>query len=48
MVLKPAPQTPMTALMLAEVVEEAGWPAGALNVLPMSNEEAALLFPTIA
>ena len=43
MVLKPAPQTPMTALMLAEVVEEAGWPAGALNVLPMSNEEAALI-----
>ena len=43
MVLKPAPQTPMTALMLAEVVEEAGWPAGALNVLPMQNEEAALI-----
>ena len=43
MVLKPAPQTPLTALMLAEVVEEAGWPAGALNVLPMSNEEAALI-----
>ena len=43
MVLKPAPQTPQTALMLAEVVEEAGWPAGALNVLPMQNEEAALV-----
>ncbi len=43
MVLKPAPQTPTTALMLAEVVEEAGWPAGALNVLPMANEEAALI-----
>ena len=24
-------------------MEEAGWPAGALNVLPMSNEEAALI-----
>jgi len=43
MVLKPAPQTPMTALMLAEVVEEAGWPGGGLNVLPMSNEDAALI-----
>jgi acyl-CoA reductase-like NAD-dependent aldehyde dehydrogenase len=43
MVLKPAPQTPITALMLAEVVQEAGWPAGALNVLPMSNEDAELM-----
>jgi acyl-CoA reductase-like NAD-dependent aldehyde dehydrogenase len=43
MVLKPALQTPLTALMLAEVVEEAGWPVGALNVLPMQNEEAALI-----
>ncbi|HLH09226.1 MAG TPA: aldehyde dehydrogenase family protein [Terriglobales bacterium] len=43
MVLKPAPQTPLTALMLAEAVHEAGWPAGALNVLPMSNEEASLI-----
>jgi len=43
MVLKPAPQTPLTALLLAEVVQNAGWPAGALNVLPLSNEDAALL-----
>jgi acyl-CoA reductase-like NAD-dependent aldehyde dehydrogenase len=43
MVLKPAPQTPMSALMLAEVVEEAGWPAGALNALAMQNQEAALI-----
>jgi acyl-CoA reductase-like NAD-dependent aldehyde dehydrogenase len=43
MVLKPAPQTPITALMLAEVVHEAGWPAGALNVLPLSNEDAELM-----
>jgi glyceraldehyde-3-phosphate dehydrogenase (NADP+) len=40
MVLKPAPRTPMCALMLAELVEQAGWPAGALNVLPLSNAEA--------
>jgi acyl-CoA reductase-like NAD-dependent aldehyde dehydrogenase len=43
MVLKPAPQTPMTALLLAEAVQQAGWPDGALNVLPLSNEDAGLL-----
>jgi glyceraldehyde-3-phosphate dehydrogenase (NADP+) len=43
MVLKPAPQTPLTALMLAEVVTDAGWPAGALNVLPMTNEVASAI-----
>lgn len=42
-VLKPAPQTPLTALLLADVVLDAGWPAGALHVLPLSNEDAALL-----
>jgi acyl-CoA reductase-like NAD-dependent aldehyde dehydrogenase len=31
----------LTALLLAEVISGAGWPAGALNVLPMSNEVAA-------
>jgi acyl-CoA reductase-like NAD-dependent aldehyde dehydrogenase len=40
---KPAPQTPFTSLRLAQIIEEAGWPAGALNVLPLSNEDAALL-----
>lgn len=43
LVLKPAPQTPVTALMLARIVHEAGWPAGALSVLPLSNEDAAPL-----
>src|SRR5436309_6312508 len=42
-VLKPAPQTPLTALRLAQIIEQAGWPAGALNVLPLSNEDASLL-----
>src|SRR5438270_5472205 len=37
-VLKPAPQTPLSALRLARLIQEAGWPAGALNVLPLSNE----------
>src|SRR6202521_3644460 len=43
MVLKPAPQTPLTAMLLAEAVQQAGWPDGALNVLPLSNEDASLL-----
>jgi acyl-CoA reductase-like NAD-dependent aldehyde dehydrogenase len=43
MVLKPAPHTPLTALLLAEAVQQAGWPDGALNVLPLSNEDAGLL-----
>src|SRR5450631_3035002 len=42
-VLKPAPQTPFTALRLARIIEEAGWPAGGLNVLPLSNEDAGLI-----
>jgi acyl-CoA reductase-like NAD-dependent aldehyde dehydrogenase len=42
-VLKPAPQTPLTSLRLAQIVEQAGWPGGALNVLPLSNEDAGIL-----
>jgi acyl-CoA reductase-like NAD-dependent aldehyde dehydrogenase len=33
-VLKPDPQTPLTALRLAELAAEVGFPAGALNVVP--------------
>ncbi len=43
MILKPAPQTPLTSLLLAEVVQQAGWPDGGLNVVPLSNEDAGLL-----
>jgi acyl-CoA reductase-like NAD-dependent aldehyde dehydrogenase len=42
-VLKPAPQTPVSSLMLAEVIERAGWPKGALSVLYLSNGDAAAL-----
>ena len=37
MVLKPAPQTPLTALLLGEVALEAGLPAGGLDVIPCDN-----------
>jgi len=43
MVLKPAPQTPLCSLLLAECVQQAGWPDGGLNVLPLSNDDSGLL-----
>jgi acyl-CoA reductase-like NAD-dependent aldehyde dehydrogenase len=42
-VLKPAPQTPFTALALGEVILKAGWPEEALAVLPLKNEDTAWL-----
>lgn len=42
-VLKPAPQTPLCSLKLGQIIEAAGWPAGALQVLPLSNEDATAL-----
>ncbi len=43
MVLKPAPQTPLTAFLLGEVVTEAGATPGALNILPCENAVAERL-----
>ena len=42
-ILKPAPQTPISALMLAEIIDNTSWPDGALAVLPLSNDNAGLL-----
>jgi glyceraldehyde-3-phosphate dehydrogenase (NADP+) len=39
-VLKPAPQTPLTALLLGEILLGAGLPAGAVSVLPCDNAVA--------
>jgi acyl-CoA reductase-like NAD-dependent aldehyde dehydrogenase len=41
--LKPAPQTPFTALALGEVLLKAGWPQEAIAVLPLSNADTAWL-----
>jgi aldehyde dehydrogenase (NAD+) len=37
-VLKPAPETPVDALVLAELVERAGFPPGVVNVVPAGRE----------
>ena len=42
-ILKPAPQTPFTALALGEVILKAGWPQEALAVLTLSNLDTAWL-----
>jgi aldehyde dehydrogenase (NAD+) len=38
MVLKPAPETPLDALRLAELATEAGLPPGVLNIVPAGRE----------
>jgi acyl-CoA reductase-like NAD-dependent aldehyde dehydrogenase len=42
-VLKPAPQTPLTSLLLAEIISQTAWPAGGFSVLPLANEDAEKL-----
>ncbi len=41
--IKPAPQTPLTALLLGDLLLEAGVPPGGLNVLPCDNRVAEQL-----
>jgi acyl-CoA reductase-like NAD-dependent aldehyde dehydrogenase len=43
MVLKPAPKTPLSALLLGELIAECNLPAGAFAVLMVPNEDAAAL-----
>jgi betaine-aldehyde dehydrogenase len=38
MVLKPAPETPLDAYLMAEILEEAGVPAGVVNIVPAGRE----------
>jgi len=42
MVLKPASDTPLTALAMARILEEAGVPAGVVNVLPARRSGAVV------
>ncbi|AQR76695.1 aldehyde dehydrogenase family protein [Paenibacillus larvae] len=39
-VLKPAEQTPLSALYLAELIQEAGFPDGVINIIPGFGETA--------
>lgn len=41
--IKPAPQTPLTALLLGELLLESGVPPGAVNVVPCDNRVAEQL-----
>jgi glyceraldehyde-3-phosphate dehydrogenase (NADP+) len=42
-VVRPASQTPVSALRLGELVLEAGWPEGGISVVPSSTDAAAPL-----
>lgn len=46
-IVKPAEATPLTMLLFAQILEEAGAPAGAVNVLP-TVDAAALTSPLLA
>jgi aldehyde dehydrogenase (NAD+) len=38
MVLKPSPETPLDAILMAEILHEAGVPAGVVNIVPAGRE----------
>ncbi len=40
---RPASQTPFTSVLLAQLIEEAGWPAGGMNLISCDAAEAAPL-----
>ncbi|CAG0973169.1 aldehyde dehydrogenase (NAD+) [Planctomycetaceae bacterium] len=42
-ILKPAPQAPLTALMLGRILAQLGLPEGAFSILPCTNEVAETL-----
>ncbi len=47
-ILKPASNTPITALILARIVGEAGFPAGSLNTLPIRHQDIPMLLQSSA
>ncbi|MCA2227202.1 aldehyde dehydrogenase family protein [Nonomuraea aurantiaca] len=42
-IVKPAPATPLTSLLLGEILAETDLPAGMFSVLPVENERASVL-----
>ena len=47
-IIKPASNTPISALILARLASEAGVPPGGVNVLPMRHADTAMLFDSPA
>jgi succinate-semialdehyde dehydrogenase/glutarate-semialdehyde dehydrogenase len=47
-VVKPAAETPLSALALAKLAQEVGIPAGVINVVPAPHEKAAEVGETLA
>jgi glyceraldehyde-3-phosphate dehydrogenase (NADP+) len=43
MVLKPPPQDPLSTMMLGGILQESGYPEGAISITPCTNEDAAPL-----
>jgi glyceraldehyde-3-phosphate dehydrogenase (NADP+) len=42
-IIKPASKTPLSALLLGEIITEAGWPRGGISVVPCSGKDAEKL-----
>ncbi|OGQ57299.1 MAG: aldehyde dehydrogenase [Deltaproteobacteria bacterium RIFCSPLOWO2_02_FULL_53_8] len=42
-IIKPASKTPLSALILGEIITEAGWPDGGVNIVPCSGADAERL-----
>lgn len=42
-ILRPGPRTPLSALKLAQIVLDAGWPPGAVAAFPCSNDDTLRL-----
>ena len=42
-VIKPAPYTPLSALLFAEIIAEAGFPPGVVNIVTGGDEAGAAL-----
>lgn len=42
-VLKPASKTPLTALLLSQIIDETAWPKGAFSCLPCDREAGQML-----
>jgi len=42
-ILRPSSQVPITSLLLGDIIHEAGYPAGGINIIPSGYQEAEIL-----